>query len=476
MNALLVMSAVAAYFALLWLISFFIGGKRDNDTFFRAGRKSPWRAVALGMVGSSLSGVTFVSVPGMVREAGCTYLQMCMGFFFGYLVVAFVLLPLYYRLNLTSIYTYLQERFGLCSYRTGATFFLLSKLCGTAVKLYLVCHILQHFVCEAVGVPFALTAAAVLGIVWLYTRRSGVRTLIWTDCVQTLVLLMALVWILLEVVNGLALSMGEAWRLVADSPYSRVFVWDDWTSPQHFVKQFASGIFVVIVMTGLDQGNMQNTLTCRSQGEAQRNMCTYGACFLPMNALFLALGILLVAFAGQAGLTLPAQGDEILPMLCADGHLGSVAAMCFAVGILASALNGADSALTALTTSFCVDIIRRPEDVRLRRYTHLGMAIALWLLILLFGAWNSGSLLHAVYVLVGYTYGPLLGLFAFGLFTRRMPRERGVPAVAVMAPSICYGVDVLMQMKFGYECGYELLMLNGMIMFVGLFLLSARRK
>ncbi len=475
MNELLVMSAVVAYFALLPLISFFIGGRGDNDTFFRGGRRSPWYAVAFGMVGSSLSGVSFVSVPGMVRESGLTYLQMCMGCFFGYLVVAFVLLPLYYRLNLTSIYAYLRLRFGACSCRTGASFFLLGKLVGSAVKLYLVCFVLQRFVFDGLGIPFELTAVAVLFLVWLYTRRSGLRTLVWMDCVQTFVLLTALILILVGVTGRLELTASEAWRLVSDGPYGKVFEWEDWASPQHLVKQFASGIFVVIVMTGLDQDMMQKNLSCRTLREAQWNMCTCGACFLPVNALFLALGVLLVAFASQVGVTLPPQGDEVLPLLCAEGYLGTAAATCFAVGILAAAFNSADSALTALTTSFCVDIVRCPADERLRHRVHAGMAMALLLFVMLFRTWNNGSMLDAVYTLVGYTYGPLLGLFAFGLLTRRIPRENGVPVVAVAAPLLCYAADRLLLTFFDYRCGYELLMFNGMLTFVGLLLLSVRR-
>lgn len=472
MNEIFIMSTVVAYFGLLLLISRFTTKQADNDAFFRGNRKSPWYVVAFGMIGASLSGVTFVSVPGMVRSLGMTYLQTCMGFFFGYLLVAFVLLPLYYKLNLTSIYTYLDQRFGLRSYRTGASFFLLSKLTGAAVRLYLVCMILQRFLFDSFRIPFALTAVIVLLLIWLYTRRSGIRTIVWTDCLQTFVLLLALVLIIGQVMGQMGLSASQAWDTVWHSPYSRVFVWDDWADRQNFWKQFLSGIFIVIVMTGLDQDMMQKNLTCRNLREAQKNMCCYGISFVPVNFLFLALGILLVAFAGQTGVELPAAGDDLLPVLCAGGHLGRAALACFSVGIIAAAFSSADSALTALTTSFCVDIMRRPDDERLRRRAHWGIAALFLLFILLFRALNSTSVIDAVYLLASYTYGPLLGLFAFGLLTRRMPRERYVPVVAVLSPLVCLAVDRYTLLYLDYRFGYEMLMCNGLLTFTGLWLLS----
>lgn len=472
MNEIVIMSTVLAYFGLLLLISKFTGKRADNDAFFRGNRCSPWYVVAFGMIGASLSGVTFVSVPGMVRPLGMTYLQTCIGFFFGYLVVAFVLLPLYYKLNLTSIYSYLDKRFGLCSYRTGASFFLLSKITGAAVRLYLVCMILQRFLFDAFHIPFALTAVIVLCLIWLYTRRSGIRTIVWTDCLQTFVLLLALVLIIVQVTRQMNLSASDAWTLVTQGPYSRVFVWDDWADRQNFFKQFLSGIFIVIVMTGLDQDMMQKNLTCRNLKEAQKNLCCYGISFVPVNFLFLALGILLVAFAGRNGILLPEAGDDVLPFLCAEGYLGRAALVCFSVGIIAAAFSSADSALTALTTSFCVDIMRRPADERLRRQAHWSIAALFLVFILLFRALNSTSVIDAIYLLASYTYGPLLGLFAFGLFTRRVPRERYVPVVAVLSPLLCLAVDRYTLLYMGYRFGYEMLMCNGMLTFIGLWLLS----
>lgn len=476
MNEYLIMSTVLAYFGLLLLISFFTGRHTDNDAFFRGNRRSPWYVVAFGMIGASLSGVSFVSVPGMVRSIGMTYLQTCMGFFFGYLVVAFFLLPLYYRLNLTSIYAYLCTRFGLHSYRTGASFFLLSKLTGAAVRLYLVVMILQRFLFDSFHIPLPCTAVIVLLLIWLYTRRSGIRTIVWTDCLQTFVLLLALGLIVWQVTRQMGLTAGEAWNAVWHSPYSRIFVWDDWADRQHFCKQFFSGIFIVIVMTGLDQDMMQKNLTCRTLREAQKNMCLYGICFLPVNFLFLALGILLVAFAGQVGVPLPLAGDDVLPQLCAGGYLGRAALACFSVGIIAAAFSSADSALTALTTSFCVDIMRRPDDERLRRRAHWGIAALFLVFILLFRVLNNTSVIDAVYRLASYTYGPLLGLFAFGLFPRRCPHERYVPFVAVLSPLLCLAVERYTLLYTGYRFGYELLMCNGLLTFAGLWLLSAVRR
>lgn len=472
MNEIFIMSTVLAYFGLLLLISKFTGKRTDNDAFFRGNRCSPWYVVAFGMIGASLSGVTFVSVPGMVRPLGMIYLQTCMGFFFGYLAVAFVLLPLYYKLNLTSIYAYLDKRFGLCSYRTGASFFLLSKITGAAARLYLVCMILQRFLFDAFRIPFALTAVIVLCLIWLYTRKSGIRTIVWTDCLQTFVLLLALVLIIVQVTERMNLSVAEAWTMVTRSPYSRVFVWDDWADRQNFFKQFLSGIFIVIVMTGLDQDMMQKNLTCRNLRAAQKNLCCYGISFVPVNFLFLALGVLLVAFAGQAGIPLPAAGDDVLPFLCADGYLGRTALACFSVGIIAAAFSSADSALTALTTSFCVDIMRRPNDELLRRRAHWAIASLFLVFILLFRALNNTSVIDAVYLLASYTYGPLLGLFAFGLFTRRIPCERYVPVVAVLSPLVCLAVERYTLLYIGYRFGYEMLMCNGLLTFAGLWLLS----
>ena len=470
--------AVVCYFALLYAVSRKTSGRGGNEAFFRGGRRSPWWAVAFGMLGSSVSGVSLVSVPGMVRDVDMTYMQMCVGFFFGYLVVAFLLLPLYYRLNLTSIYGYLEIRMGRWASRTGTSFFLLSKLAGAAVKLYLVCLILQEFVFRDTGIPFGLTAAGAVFLIWLYTARGGIKALVWTDVLQTCCLVAVLLLMLYQVCRLDGLTLAGAVDCVVSHPHGRWLEWDDWTSRQHFVKQFLSGVFVVIVMTGLDQDMMQKNLTCKNLRDAQKDMCTYGFLFIPLNWLFLALGILLLVGAARLGIPLPEKGDEILPLFCAEGRLGTAVGVLFAVGLVAAAFNSADSALTALTTSFCVDILdverrcARPEVVR--KWVHAGMALLFVACILFFEAMDSSSVIDAVYVVASYTYGPLLGLFSFGLFTRRMPRGRAIPWVCVAAPVCCYLLDACTTSAFGYRFGYELLMLNGFLVFAGLCAFSRR--
>ena len=465
---------ILVYFAALFALSRLTAGRgSDNDTFFRAGRRSPWLMVAFGMVGASISGVTFVSVPGMVLTGGMTYLQLCMGFILGYAAVAFVLLPVYYRLNLTSIYAYLGGRLGRRSRLSGAWFFLLSKLVGSAVKFYVVCMILQQFAFDGLGVPFWLNVVVMAALIWLYTRRGGVRTLVFTDVMQTACLFAALLLIIYMVMRQLGFSPAEALRSVMADERSRVFVFDDWTSPGYFWKQLLSGAFVVVVMTGLDQDMMQKNLTCRSLREAQKDMCSYGLAFLPANFLFLALGVLLAQWLQAGGQPLPLQGDSLLPLFVERAGPGVTAL--FTLGIVAASFSSADSALTSLTTCYCVDIRQRPADERLRKRTHLAMCLLFAVCILLFRIVNSTSLIDAIYTIVGYTYGPLLGLFAFGLFTGRGVRDRYVPLVCIVSPLLSYAADRVALRLWGYHFGYELLLLNGLITFVGLCVLSHGR-
>lgn len=467
---MIILYTLFAYFLVLMLISHVTGRRADNSTFFSGNRRSPWYMVAFGMVGASISGITFVSVPGMVLTSDMTYIQTCIGFIFGYFAVAFVLLPVYYRLRLTTIYTYLDHRLGRQAYRTGAAFFLLSKMTGSAVRFYVVCVILQRFVLDALGVPFVVTVVAMVGLIWLYTRRGGIKTLVWTDTFQTLCMFAALILIIYNVARHLGMSMGEAVDMVAADSRSRMFVFDDWMTKQNFWKQFLSGIFIVIVMTGLDQDMMQKNLTCKTLREAQKDMCTYGFAFVPANLLFLSLGVLLVALAAKDGVALPAAGDELLPMFAATGRMGMAVVVMFTVGVVASSFSSADSALTALTTSYCVDLRSRPGDEKLRKKVHFGMSVAFVVFILLFHSLNSTSVIDAIYVLCSYTYGPLLGLFAYGLLTRRGVSGRMVPWIAVASPVICFAVDSLSKTIFGYTFGYELLMLNGLLTFAGLWI------
>ncbi len=465
-----IIATIIIYFAILMIFSRLTARRADNDTFFRANRRSPWYMVAFGMVGASISGITFVSVPGMVLRSDMTYLQTCLGFIVGYFVIAFVLLPVYYRYNLTTIYSFLDQRLGHRSYKTGAAFFLLSKLTGAAARFYVVCIILQRFVLDGTGIPFPVTVAGMVALIWLYTRRGGIKTLVWTDSLQTFCMFAALLLIIYHVCQSLGLSPTEAVKAVAADAHSRTFVFDDWMSTQNFWKQFLSGIFIAVVMTGLDQDMMQKNLTCKSLRDAQKDMCTYGFAFVPANLLFLMLGILLTMLAQKTGTPLPQTGDDLLPMFAATGSMGQTVVILFTIGIVAASFSSADSALTALTTSLCVDILEKPKDERLRRKTHIAVAAAFVLCIMAFRLVDSSSMIDAIYVLCSYTYGPLLGMFAFSIFTRLSVRDRAVPFIAVVSPLLCFALDKTVAHYTGYRFGYELLMLNGLLTFAGLYI------
>ena len=473
---MIIIITILCYFVALLILSRLTGKKSDNDTFFRGNRQSPWYMVAFGMVGASISGVTFVSVPGMVTVSDMNYMQTCLGFILGYFAVAFLLLPVYYKYNLTTIYSYLNRRLGQRSYKTGASFFLLSKMTGAAVRFYVVCIILQRFVLDAYGVPFPLTVVVMVVLIWLYTRRGGIKTLVWTDTFQTTCMFTALILIIINVMGELEMGVGEAVAAIAADSRSQIFVFDDPMSRQYFWKQFLSGIFIVIVMTGLDQDMMQKNLTCKSLREAQKDMCTYGVAFVPANLLFLSLGVLLCLLAEKNGTPFPEAGDELLPMFAATGSLGLLVTVFFTIGIVAASFSSADSALTALTTSFCVDIVQRPDDERLRRRVHVAMAVIFVLFILAFRLINSTSVIDAIYVMCSYTYGPLLGLFAFSLLTKKGTNDRWVPYIAVASPLVCFTIETFTKTYTDYRFGYELLMLNGFLTFLGLYLLRPTSK
>lgn len=461
---------ILVYFAALYVFSrIMTGRKTNNDTFFRGNRKSPWYMVAFGMVGASISGVTFVSVPGMVTRMDMTYLQTCTGFILGYFAVAFLLLPIYYRNNLTTIYSYLGSRLGRQSYKTGAWFFLLSKIIGASVRFFVVCIILHDYVFAPIGIPFWLTVIVMVALIWLYTRNGGIKTLVWTDTFQTTCLFGALILITVNVASSLGMSFSDAYNAISESGMSRIFVFDDAKSTQYFWKQFISGIFIVIVMTGLDQDMMQKNLTCKTLREAQKDMCTYGFAFVPVNALFLGLGVLLVMLAAHTGNELPASGDALLPMFAASGRLGETVVVLFTIGIVAASFSSADSALTALTTSVCVDVMEKQDDEKLRRRVHLLLCVLFVMFILSFKMLNSTSVIDAIYIICSYTYGPLLGLFGFAiLFPKLKPWDAAVPYIAVASPLLCFAIDTATQAVWGYKFGYELLMLNGILTVLGL--------
>lgn len=475
MNSSLILLVLIGYFIMLLVVSYLSGRKAtDNEAFFTARHSSPWWVVAIGMVGASVSGVSFVSVPGMVGGIQFSYIQTVLGFFVGYLIIANVLLPLYYRLQLTSIYTYLGQRFGSRSYTTGASFFLLSKTLGAAARLYVVALILQTMVFDAWNVPFWITITVILLMIWLYTYRSGIKSIVWTDTLQTVVMLTALLIMVGKLMEMNGLNTGDFLsQMYADSK-SRVFVWDDWISKQHFVKQFFSGIFIAVVMTGLDQDMMQKNLTCRNLKEAKKNMYWYGMAFIPFNLLFLMLGWLMLTFAQTNGIQLPAGGDQLLPFF-AENYFGTAVMLMFVTGIIAAAFSSADSALAALTTSFMVDILKiGPKDQRknIRIGVHAGISLLFVLIVLIIRQLNERSIIDTIYVLVSYTYGPLLGMFSFGLFTRLRPSDHWVPWLAISSPLLCLAINELTVHYTSYAFGYELLLMNGLFMFIGLYISS----
>ncbi|MCU4175739.1 sodium:solute symporter [Carboxylicivirga sp. N1Y90] len=481
MNPLLIAGIIAAYFALLILISFLTGRKADNETFFRGNKQSPWYIVSIGMIGASLSGVTFISVPGWVGSTGLSYMQMVMGYFLGYLVIAHVLLPLYYRLNLTSIYTYLDQRFGFWSYKSGSILFLLSRTIGASARLYLMANVLQIAVFEAFNVPFEVTVLLTIFLIWLYTFRGGIKTIIWTDTLQTLFMLLSVGIAVVMITRALDLSFVGMVDAIASSEYSKLFEFDDWSSKQHFVKQFLSGAFITIVMTGLDQDMMQKNLTCRNLKEAKRNMYWYGFSFVPVNLLFLSLGVLLFLFAAKMGIALPENADDLFPIIATKGHLPATVGVFFILGLVAAAYSSADSALTSLTTSFSIDILdvqakSEKQAKRTRLRVHIAFSLLLALVILLFKAYNDDSIISTIFNIAGYTYGPLLGLYAFGLFTKFEVNDKWVPLVVILAPILTGIIDYNSKLWFGSAMGFEKLMLNGLITFIGLLCLIRGNK
>ncbi len=480
MEPVWVIFIITMYFGVLLLIGRLTSRNANNEAFFVGNRQSPWYIVAFGMLGASLSGVTFISVPGYVGDTQFSYLQLVMGYLLGYFVVANILLPLYYRLNLTSIYTYLDTRFGFSSYKTGAAFFLVSRIVGASFRLFLVATVLQISIFDAWGVPFMVTVVVTILLIWLYTNRGGIKTIIWTDTLQTAAMLTAVVLTIFFITKQMNLSFGEMVRAISESEYSRVWFFDDWNDKRHFLKQFFSGAFITIVMTGLDQDMMQKNLSCRNLSDAKKNMYWYGFAFLPVNLIFLSLGVLLFIFANQMGIAIPAQTDELFPIIATQGYLPKAVSILFILGIIAAAYSSADSALTALTTSFTVDILNPKNKSELelksiRKKVHIGISILIALVIMLFRAINDQSVISALFTVAGYTYGPLLGLYAFGLFTPFVVRDKWVPIVAILSPVFCYFLSIYSESLFGgYKFGFELLIVNGAITFLGLLLLSKR--
>ena len=482
MSPIAILITIAAYFVILFTISYIAGRKADNEGFFVGNRKSTWYVVAFAMIGSSISGVTFVSVPGMVAASGFSYLQMVLGFVAGQIIIAFVLIPLFYRMNLVSIYEYLENRFGISSYKTGAWFFFISKMLGAAVRLFLVCLTLQLLVFEPFHLPFILNVIITVALVWLYTFRGGVKSLIWTDSLKTFCLVVSVVLCIYYIASDLHLGFGSMIATISENDFSRMFFFDDVNDKRYFFKQFLAGVFTMIAMTGLDQDMMQRNLSCKNFKDSQKNMITSGISQFFVILLFLMLGVLLYIFTARQGIENPEKSHELFPMIATGDYFPAIVGVLFIIGLISAAYSAAGSALTALTTSFTVDILgaknkAENELVKIRKRVHIGMAVTMGVVIFVFNLLNNTSVIDAVYILASYTYGPILGLFAFGIFTKKQVRDKYIPWVAIASPILCFILQKNSERWFnGYQFSYELLIFNALFTFIGLCLLIKKSK
>ena len=480
MNPSIILITVVAYFILLFGISWFAGRKADNQGFFVGNRKSKWGIVAIATMGSFISGVTFVSVPGMVGVKNFSYLQMVMGFVVGQFIIAFVLVPLFYRMHLVSVYQYLENRFGIKSYKTGAWFFFISKMLGASVRLFLVCLTLQLLVFEPLHLPFILNVVLTVFLVWLYTFRGGVKSIIWTDVLKSLCLILSVALSIYFIANQLDMNFTQMKKSISDSDMSQVFFFDDANDKRFFWKQFLAGVFTMIATTGLDQDMMQRNLSCQNYRDSQKNMMVSIVAQFFINLLFLMLGVLLYEFAARVGID--ATGDSLFPAVATSSFLPLIVGILFIVGLFSSAYSAAGSALTALTTSFTIDILAADKKIeagnvdnyvaRVRKHVHIAMAILMGIVIFVFGLFNNSSVVDAVYVLASYTYGPILGLFAFGILMKKKVRDHYVPLVAILSPILCFILSSNSETLFGgYQFSYELLIFNALFTFLGLCML-----
>ncbi|MBK9290578.1 MAG: sodium:solute symporter [Bacteroidetes bacterium] len=475
----LILTVFTAYVLLLFLFSWFTSRKTNNEAYFIGNRKSPWYVVAYGMIGASLSGVTFISIPGWVGQTQFTYLMVVFGYLFGYLVIAYVLLPIYYRMNLVSIYSYLQSRFGTASQKTGALFFILSRLIGASFRMFLVINVLHLFIFQSFGFPFWTTALLFVVIITLYSFNGGIRTIVWTDTLQTTFMLGALVATFYIIGEKLGIHMGGLLQRAVDEGYTKIFE-TDWRHDRFYLKQFFSGMFITIVMTGLDQDMMQKNLSCRSLADARKNVITLGALLIPVNLMFLFLGASLYIYATDSGILLNFPSDELFPKLAVE-HFGGAVAVIFFIGLIAAAFSSADGAITALTTSTIYDILGKKNESessleKLRYLIHFFISSLIILINVLFRNINDKAVIDSLFTIAGYTYGPLLGLFTFGIFTPNKVNDKLVPLVAIISPVLSwllnkYSVELL----WGYRFGFELLILNGALTFFGLWLIKKQK-
>ena len=475
-----VIAAVLGYIAVLFVVAWVSGRRADNAGFFTGNRRTPWYMAAFAMIGAAMSGVTFISVPGSVAVDSFSYMQMVAGFTVGQLVVAFVLIPTFYRLRVVSLYEYLDDRFGVASHRTGAWFFFISKMLGAALRVYVVCAVMQLLVFSHYGIPFWANTLITMLFVWLYTQQGGVKSLIWTDTLKTLCLVASLVLSIVFIMRGLGLSFSDTVREVSASPMSRIFFFDDPASDRYFWKMFAAGIVLLVAMTGLDQDMMQRNLSCATPRDSQKNIVLTAVSQIFVIFLFLVLGVLLYLYMECSGLTPPAKSDQVFSLVAVDGGLPLIVGILFVVGLISSTYSAAGSALTALTTSFTVDILegtkRCGEErlTRLRKGVHILMALGMAAVILAFEYWADDSVINLVYKVASYTYGPILGMFAFGMFTRRKVRDRWIPLVAVAAPVLSALVQWWAREAWGYRIGFELLIYNAAFTMIGMSLLVER--
>ncbi|MEM6720124.1 MAG: sodium:solute symporter [Bacteroidota bacterium] len=500
MQPIHILLLIAGYFGVLILISYFTGKDDSNETFFKASRKSPWYVVAFGMIGASLSGVTFISVPGWVRDSNFSYMQVVFGYLVGYFIIAYVLMPIYYRLNVTSIYQYLEDRFGVVSYKTGAFFFLISRILGASFRLYLVAIVLQRYVFDAYGIPFAVTVILSIVLIWLYTFRGGIKTIVWTDTLQTLFMLIAVGVAIYLILGDLNMSFGDFWSSESLGQYSQIWFTDDIMAKNYFIKSFLGGLFIAVCMTGLDQDMMQKNLTCKNLGDAQKNMVSFSVVLIVVNFIFLLLGALVFMYATKHNIEVPLMDgkpktDLLFPEIALKGGLGISLAVVFLLGLIAAAYSSADSALTSLTTSFSIDFLRiekQPEDQqkKTRKLVHIAMSIVLIIVVIIFNSLSNKSVIDNLLTIAGYTYGPLLGLFAFGIFTKYKIKDQHVWWITGISIAFTYilanfgtyymyfsqeietlaEATTLSKAQF-YQFGYELLPINGLLTFIGLVLI-----
>ncbi|MCG1034766.1 sodium:solute symporter [Polaribacter sargassicola] len=482
MNSTIILLIIASYFGVLMLISHFVSKNTSDDSFYTGDRKSPWQVVAFGMIGAVMSGVTFVSIPGMVSNNYFYYLQFVFGNVVGYVFITFVLIPIYYNLKLVSIYSYLETRFGSITYKTGSLFFLISQSFGAALRLLLAAKILQYAVFDAFNIPFYLTVIIILILIWLYTNKSGIKTIVWTDTLQTTFLLMAAIVSIFVIKNSLDLSFSETLTSVTEHKYFKVFNWD-FNSGSNFFKQFISGVLIAVAMVGLDQNMMQKTLTCKNKKEAQRNILTFSLFLALAQFLFLGLGVMLYLYAEKFGIQLEIENgkfintDNLFPMLSLN-NFGIVAAISFILGITAASFSSVDSSLTALTTSFTHDFLdinhkNSKEKKRLKNYVLLGFSLVIFIIIMLFSA-SKGDVITTIFKVAGYTYGPLLGLYMLGIFTEIKIKDTVVPYICVLMPLLTYYINYIVKDKFSFDLGFMNILLNACLTIVCLIFIRKK--